>query len=146
MEMNHVEKAIGNFTWMNCHQSVLSVFGPRFGLSEELCLSLGLSYGGGMGRQGKTCGAVTAAYTLIGLWASRQTNDIQEQKKLAAEKVKEFNALFQQKFQDLECRDLLGCNLSIPEQDKRAREEHLYETICPNLVGGSTAILASILS
>jgi len=143
--MNKSEKAIKLFTTLNCNQAVLAAYGPDYGISEELCIKLGLSYGGGMGRQGRTCGAVTGAYTVIGLWAAENAEDLPARKKLAALKVQEFNQLFINLYGHLDCKDLLGYNLSIPEEDAKVKELNLFGTVCPKLVGTAAELLGEIL-
>ena len=51
----------------NCAQAVLSACGPRFGIGRELALRIAAGFGGGMGTMGRTCGAVTGAFMVIGL-------------------------------------------------------------------------------
>ncbi len=52
---------------MNCAQTVLSTYCENFGLERILALRLAQGFGGGMGHAGKTCGAVTGAYMVLGL-------------------------------------------------------------------------------
>jgi len=143
--MEKSEKAIQLFKTLNCNQAVLAVYGPDYGVSEELCINLGLGYGGGMGRQGRTCGAVTGAYTVIGLWAADKAVDLPAKKKLAAQKVQEFNQLFTRLYGHLDCKDLLGYNLSIPEEDAKVKELNLFDIVCPKLVGKAAELLDEIL-
>lgn len=145
--MDNQEKAIKNFETMNCNQAVFCTYGPKFGVDEKLCLKLGLAYGGGMGRQGRTCGAVTGAYTVIGLWCAEQpAKEKAETKKLAFEKVQEFDRLFMEKNGSLECKELLGYNLSIATEAQKIETLGLFKTICPELVGCSARILDEILT
>lgn len=144
--MENKGKAIENFKGMNCNQAVLCTYGPQFGVDVNLCLKLGLAYGGGMGRQGKTCGAVTGAYTVIGLWSAQQPyTEKSEIKKLAFAKAQEFNRLFIERNGSLECKELLNYDLSIPEESAQAEAQDLFETVCPDLVGSSAEILDKIL-
>ena len=46
---------------------MLSVYGRRSGLDREMGLRVAGAFGGGMGRMGETCGAVTASLMVIGL-------------------------------------------------------------------------------
>jgi C_GCAxxG_C_C family probable redox protein len=144
--MKKSEIAKEKFETLNCNQAVLVTWGPGFGLSEELCIKTGLSFGGGMGRLGKTCGAVTGAFMVIGLWASEQSDDLQEQKKLAAKKVLEFNILFSNKFKTLECVELLGLDISDPEEYIEISRKNLFNTLCPVFVGYASDILEEILT
>jgi C_GCAxxG_C_C family probable redox protein len=143
--MERSERAIQFFKSWNCNQSVLASWAPDFGVSEELSFKIGLSYGGGMGRTGKTCGAVTGAYTVIGLWAAGQVEDIAAQKKLAAEKVREFNRLFIEKFDYLECNDLLGHDISNPDEMVIINEKNLFDSLCPVFIGRAANLLSEVL-
>lgn len=144
--MNVKETASGYFGAMNCYQSVLSTFGPNYNLSKEQCFNLGISFLGGMGKQGKTCGAVTGSYTVIGLWCAMQTTDINEQKALAIKKVQEFNDLFETKNGSTECKTLLGYNMSIPEEAKLIQEKEIIPQVCPVVIGDAAEILEKILN
>ncbi|MFA9391447.1 MAG: C-GCAxxG-C-C family protein [Prolixibacteraceae bacterium] len=143
--MDNQEKAIKNFKTMNCNQSVLVVYGPQYGVSEELSFTLGLSFGGGMGRQGKTCGAVTGAYMVIGLWSAKQSENKSEQKRIATAKVQEFNQMFEKLHGSLECKALLNYDISKPDEAAKVNAQGLFDTICPGLVGNSTILLDKIL-
>lgn len=143
--MNNREKAIHQFNQMNCNQSVITVFGPQLGVPENVCFNMGLAFGSGMGRQGKTCGAVTGAYMAIGLWSAKQFDDTRQQKKLAVEKVAEFNRRFLEKHGSLDCKTLLKYDLSLPAEAEKAAEMGLFDTVCPELVGSSADILTTLL-
>ena len=144
--MNKKEKAIKNFETLNCNQSVLAAFGPGFGVDEKLCLKLGLGFGGGMARQGKTCGVVTGAYLVIGLWSAEQSKDKTEIKKIAYDKIEEFNQRFTAIHENTECKSLLKYDMSIPEEAQKIEMLGLTEKICPILVGSSAEILEDILT
>jgi C_GCAxxG_C_C family probable redox protein len=145
MSMNYVTKSIENFEGMNCHQAVLCSFGPEYKLSEEMCFQIGLCYGGGMASQGKTCGAVTGAYTVIGLWAARQDLDRSDQRMIAREKALEFTRLFIESKGSSDCKTLLGYNLSNPQEATIVTNLNLYQTICSKIVGDASSILEKIL-
>lgn len=51
----------------NCAQAILSTYCEAFGLERNLALRLAQGFGGGMAHMGKTCGAVTGAYMVLGL-------------------------------------------------------------------------------
>ena len=51
----------------NCAQAILSTYADLFGLSEQDAYRIAEGFGTGMGAMGETCGAVTAAFMLIGL-------------------------------------------------------------------------------
>ena len=51
----------------SCSQSVLAAFAPEPGLDADAALRVSAAFGGGMGRAGGTCGAVTGALMVLGL-------------------------------------------------------------------------------
>ncbi len=66
--MNRSEKALFYFdNHFNCAQSVLVVFAEEAGFSEDEALRIATAFGGGIGRQQFTCGAVTGAAMALGL-------------------------------------------------------------------------------
>ena len=58
----------------SCSQSVLAAFAPELGLDADAALRVSAAFGGGMGRTGGTCGAVTGALMVLGLqiWRDRR--------------------------------------------------------------------------
>lgn len=143
--MTKSEKAVENFNSLNCNQSILSVFGPDYGICENHCMSLGLGFGGGMGKQGKTCGAVTGAYMVIGLWAAKKPGNNNEKKEIANQKIREFNKLFIEGHGVLECEKLLGYNVGVPEENEKIKSLGYFQTRCPKYISASAEILCNIL-
>lgn len=66
--MNQSERAVACFKeGFSCSQAVFSTFAPQLGLECELALKVAGLFGGGMGRLGEVCGAVTGALMALGL-------------------------------------------------------------------------------
>jgi len=66
--MSRVEEAVSCFAdGFSCSQSIVSTYGTEFGVDREKALKISTGFGGGMGRLGGTCGAVTGAIMVIGL-------------------------------------------------------------------------------
>ena len=79
--MKKSEKAVEYFrNKFNCSQSVFTVFSPDYSFSENDSLKVSCAFGGGMGRQQLTCGAVTGALMAIGLKYGKGINDAEEMK------------------------------------------------------------------
>ena len=51
----------------NCAQAVLSSCCEELGLDKNLAMKIAQGFGGGMHHSGGACGAVTAAYMILGL-------------------------------------------------------------------------------
>jgi len=142
------EIAIAKFNeGFNCSQSVLFPFANMFNLNEETALKISCGFGAGMGRQQETCGAVTAAYMLIGLKYGKSRSDEEELKEKTYLKVCEFTKKFCQKHKTIKCSELLvGCDFVSLEGKKRFKNESLKEKVCVLCVGDSVDILKEILN
>ena len=64
--MDKGELAVQNFkTGMNCCQAVVLAFKDELGLLEDSLKKLSIGFGGGLGRQRLTCGAVSGMCMVI---------------------------------------------------------------------------------
>lgn len=141
--MKKSEIAKEKFNCYNCCQSVLIPFSEEFGLSEKTSLKLASGFGGGMGR-GETCGAITGAYMVLGL-KNDSSLSLPEVKANMKATVKKFNAKFIEKHGSLLCKDLIGYNLSIPEEAEKASNAKVFDIICPHLVSYSVELIETEL-
>jgi len=129
---------------MNCAQSVITSFCEEFGLEKGLALKIAQGFGGGMGQSKGTCGAVTGAYMVLGL-ALKRTGDYMKDRAEMAAAMAEFNRRFQALHGMLNCTDLCGYDLSIPEQGAEARQKNVFTNVCPGLVRDAAKILEDLL-
>ena len=90
----HEEAAEYFLSGFSCSQAVLYVFAEKYGLAKTTALKLADAFGSGMGGQGYTCGAVTAAYMVIGLKHGR--TGVSELKK--KEETRRLVKLFSEEF------------------------------------------------
>ena len=129
-----------------CSQAVLATYGPEHGLNRDLALKLGTGFGGGMGRQGQICGAVTGGVMVIGLIKGAiSAEDIASREKTYTYVKELFNRFYEQNGSTL-CRELLNCDLGNPEEYQRAKEQKLFQTLCPEYVKNAIDILDDILN
>jgi len=130
----------------NCSQSVLTPFGTEFNLSADMCLKIATAFGGGMGRQQLTCGAVTGAIMAIGLKYGKGIKDTEEKKQLTYSKTREFFEEFRKIHGSTNCRELLdGLNMTDPEDHKIIMERNLFGTKCEEYVASAVKITERIL-
>ncbi len=142
--MNQAQRTVDIFSGgMTCSQAMLTVFGEAYGLDMELVARLGRPLLGGMGRSGRTCGALTAAVLLLGL--ASDDPDEPEARKLCVHRVQQLFQRFARLHGTAECRDLLGADWNTPEGLKRIQEENLVKTRCPTFVRDAAAILEELL-
>jgi C_GCAxxG_C_C family probable redox protein len=124
----------------NCCQSILDVFGPDFGLDGDTALRLATGFGGGMGRMGEVCGAVTGAFMTLGLKYGNPRSNA-EAKERTYEAVREFSRLFKDRHGSILCRKILGCDIGTPEGMAEAKNKDLFNTLCATLVRDAAEIL-----
>lgn len=138
--MNKIEEAVETFkSGFNCSQSVISTYASELGLNRDLALLISSGFGGGLGRTGEVCGAVTGAIMALGL-KHGYTVFSNEAKEKVYSIVRDFITRFKEKNNSILCRELLGADINTPEGRERA---HI---ICPKLVGDAVEILEKILN
>jgi len=132
--------ALENFKSLNCAQSVLLSFSEEVNLDEKTAMRIALGFGGGM-AMGETCGAVTGAYMVLGMKAQANGKSLQEIKTETKAAVRKFNELFIATHGSLNCKKLLGVDISTSEGSAIASEQNLFDIVCSKLVASSASIL-----
>jgi C_GCAxxG_C_C family probable redox protein len=135
------ERFAGSFS---CSQAVFSAFAPAFGVGDESALRIASAFGGGIGRRGEVCGAVTGALMALGL-ARGHADNSESSKSTTYELVDEFLRRFQESHGAIGCRALIGHAIDTQDGLQAARDAGVFKTICPGLVAGAAAIAASLL-
>lgn len=125
----------------SCSEAVLLTYGPQLGLDQKLAVKIASGFGGGMGRLGETCGAVTAAYMVIGLKYGADSVKDNYSRENTYQAVAEFDHLFKERNGSTYCRDLIGgIDMSTPEGRKQIREKGRV----PEIVSDAISILEDI--
>jgi C_GCAxxG_C_C family probable redox protein len=141
-----IEDAVQRFeSGLNCAQAVLSALAPRLHVTEETALRVAALFGGGMGRQGEVCGAVTGALMALGLRHGTTVAGDAEGKDRNSRIAAELMARFRERHGSLRCLDLLGCDLGTPEGRLAAQERGLFKTVCPALVCDGAAMALALM-
>ena len=144
--MNRIETAVSCFKQgFSCSQAILSTFGEQFGLDRETALRLAAGFGGGMGCMAGTCGAVTGAFMVLGLKYEVTSPEDRQAKELTYKRVREFAARFSERNGSLECRNLLGYDISSPEGYQIVKDKGLISALCPKFVRDAAEILEEML-
>jgi C_GCAxxG_C_C family probable redox protein len=144
--MNKIDAAISQLSsGFNCSQAILSTYGEAFCLDNSTALKLAAGFGGGMGGMGRTCGAVTGAFLVIGLEYGNADASDAESKQNTYRLVREFTKRFEAKNGSSQCKDLLKFDIGTPEGYTAAKEQKLFSKICPKIVADAAEILEAIL-
>jgi len=129
----------------NCAQAVLLGFADRFQIQEDHALSIASGFGAGMGRLQRTCGVVSGAYMVIGLYAGSKSINNAERKETAYSMIREFTTRFEGIHGTSACADLLHCDLNTQEGKAKFEEKHLKENVCDKCIQQSLNILDDLM-
>lgn len=144
--MSKPEEALSSFKEnFSCSQAIFAAFAPEMGLDKETALKVAGAFGGGMGRMGETCGAVTGAFMLIGLRYGQIRTDDGAAKDKTYRLVREFVEKFKERNRSIVCRELLGVHPGTPGGSQAFKEKDLKNTICAKLVRDAAEIVEEML-
>jgi C_GCAxxG_C_C family probable redox protein len=144
--MGRMETVVSLFNQgFNCAQALLAVYGVELGLKQETALKIASAFGGGMGRMGETCGAVTGAFMIIGLKHSTVMPNERERRevyRLVERFVERFKA--SNKYNSILCNELLGFDIgSKKELDNDNRR--IIKERCPEYVRNAAQIIEEMI-
>jgi C_GCAxxG_C_C family probable redox protein len=143
--MTKREEAVERFrSGLNCAQAVLATFADEYGLDEEAACRVAAGFGGGIGRTGGVCGAVTGAIMALGLMDQDSDPTDPIAKVRLQSRVYGLMQEFESRTGALDCRDLLGCDISTPEGHNQAESEDLFDIRCPELVAEAVDIVEGL--
>ena len=128
----------------DCGQVVLSSVADKIGLDMEKSYRLAAGFGGGMFR-GQTCGAVVGAIMALGMKYGHFEPDTPDRKNQMIAKVLEFQQRFMEKHKSTGCRDLLGYDVSKPDEMAIIEEKGLLLEFCPKVAADAIKLLNEIL-
>jgi C_GCAxxG_C_C family probable redox protein len=131
-----------------CAQSVLASFAADYSLAEEHALKLATGFGSGMGRMCHVCGALTGGFMVLGLKfgkyqtdGSRYGNETETTYTL----VTELASRFKERNGSIICRELIGYDLSDPDQRAEVVKLGLFKSSCGKFIQDTVDILENNL-
>lgn len=143
--MDRINSAVKKFTdHYACSQAILTEYCGHFNLDPELALKIASGFAGGM-RFGRTCGAVTGAFMVLGLKFGGLNCEKPEGRKNVYQAVSEFTKQFEEIHGSIRCDTLIGCNVGTPDGMQKAKEQKVFETKCPKFVKTSAKLLETML-
>lgn len=145
--MTHKEKARQLLNQQyHCSQALFGAFADDFGLDLKTAFKISTCFGGGM-RQGGTCGCITGALLVLGMALGFYDSQDRDLELYGNQKTDEFIRLFTEKMHGaVNCRDILGKDISKPEEMAVIRREKLIFQKCPKALETSIEILENMLS
>ncbi len=144
--MTHEEKAMELLRQKyHCSQALLGAFAGDFGLDLKTAFKISTCFGGGM-RQGTTCGCITGGLLVLGLAFGFTDPQDKELETYGNRKTEEYIRTFRERMQgDVNCRDILGKDITIPAEMAVIRQEGLILQKCPRAFLISIEILEKML-
>ncbi len=145
--MTHKEKAIKLLDEKyHCTQALFGAFAADLGLDLKTAFKISTCFGGGM-RCGSTCGCITAGLLVLGMTFGFYNSSDTEQEVYGNRKTEEFIRRFTEKMNGkVNCRDILGKDISIPDEMAVIRKEGLIRKKCPEALSASIEILEDMIS
>ena len=141
-----VEQAVALYNQgYTCTQSILASFAERYGLPQNLAFRIGEPFGAGTSCTGDRCGSVTGAIMVLGLQYGSTLNNDDSARFYTYQRVQELIHRFTEIHGSIQCPDLLGYNLSDPQQLQTVIEKGLFIQLCPGLVRDAAQILVEML-
>ena len=112
----------------NCSQAVFAACSDAFGISDqELALRISASFGGGIGRMRKTCGAACGMFMLEGLRSGCALAGNAEGKMRNYSRVRQLADIYRAQFGSTTCATLLA-NGKVPCADMVAEAVRIVLT------------------
>lgn len=130
----HVEEAVSYFDeGYNCAQSVLLAMQRFWDVKSPLEPKVASAFGGGIGRGGSLCGALTGGVIAIGLrYGANEPSS--EEREEAYSMALSFYKRFEKEWGSVLCRDLIGYDLTDPEELRKARDANVFDEKCVHFV------------
>lgn len=98
----------------NCSQAVVAAYADMYGFTREQALKMSASFGGGIGRMRKTCGAACGLFMLAGLETGCTEGKNSEGKEANYKLVQELAEEFRKRNGSITCAELLGLEKGAP--------------------------------
>jgi C_GCAxxG_C_C family probable redox protein len=130
----------------NCAQSMIKAYSAELNAEEDSVVRMAASFGGGMGRNGYVCGALSGAALVIGARYGNIDPADTAARDRAYAAVNDLLEKFQREHHTVLCRELLNINLKNPEELKRALEAGVFQNQCPLFVRSAGRILEEVLA
>lgn len=130
----------------HCSQALFGAYAGDLGLDLKTAFKISTCFGGGM-RQGGTCGCITASLLVLGMAMGFYDPQDRELEVYGNKKTDEFIHRFAKEMNGMiYCRDILGKDISKPEEMAVIRKEGLILQKCPHAISISIEILDEMLA
>jgi C_GCAxxG_C_C family probable redox protein len=116
----------------NCAESLLLSTAEHLERCTPSIPSVATGFGGGMGKAGSVCGALTGAVLAVGLACGRSRPADDKDRVYGC--VRRLRDEFAKEFGTVMCRELTDCDLTTPEGKEKFERENTHEERCAKFV------------
>jgi C_GCAxxG_C_C family probable redox protein len=127
----------------NCAQSVLLAMQEHYDTKSEVIPKIASAFGGGVGRCGSLCGALTGAVMAIGIEHGTNGRGV-EKRGQVSRLAQRFYEQFTKDLGTPFCRELIGYDLTKPEELDKAERLKVLDEKCEGFVKKAVEILLSL--
>lgn len=108
----------------NCAESVLMTAASEWKIQSKIIPRIATGFGGGIGRQGYICGALSGGVIALGLKYGRDKADKTQARDKTYMLIRELFRQFKEEFGSISCYELIECDLSTLEGLKKLKKVH----------------------
>jgi C_GCAxxG_C_C family probable redox protein len=131
----------------NCAQSIVKAFAADAGFTnEDELIQIAAPFGGGIGRNGFVCGALTGAAMIIGkIFGNKIPSDLEGREK-AYNITNQLLDEFKNEHGSILCKELISIDMRNVDELAKARETGVFQNQCPAFVMTAGKLLDKILT
>ena len=144
-----IEKAVSLFKeGYNCSQAVVAAYAEDYGFTREQALKMAASFGGGIGRMRRTCGAACGLFMLAGFETGSTEGKDHAGKENNYKTVQMLAAEFKRRNGSTICAELLGLakEAPTPPTPEARTTEYFKKRPCVKMVEEAARIWEEYLS
>ena len=116
------------------------------GIESPCVPRIASGFGGGIGRQGETCGAITGGVMALGLIYGRDITEDADAKNAVYAKTAMYMQRFSAHHNTVLCRDITGIDMSTDEGVQSFVGQNMHEKKCNGVVTNAVVTLLEIMN
>ena len=128
-----------------CSESVLLAIADWLEVQNDLIPKIATGFGGGIGRHGEICGALSGAIMGLGLHYGRDHPSETAEGQPPYEYSHTMVNLFIAQFGHIRCKDILGLDISCEEGVKQYQQNKLWKTKCRDIIKNTAGLAYDVL-
>ncbi|MBS7615485.1 C_GCAxxG_C_C family protein [Candidatus Bathyarchaeota archaeon] len=119
----------------NCAEAVLIALSEKLAQKNAVIPRIATGFGGGVGRSGSVCGALSGAVMAIGLLRGCDKAEEKEKRYAVYDEVLQMVKEFEKEFGSSQCKTLTQCDLRTEKGRKKFYGQEVRKKVCPKFVG-----------